>query len=63
MSLLVGRVEGHPAEPVAWINGKGKARIFYTSLGHPGDFAIPAFRRLAPQRRAMGPGSPQPENE
>ena len=21
-------------------------RIFYTSLGHPGDFQLPAFRRL-----------------
>ncbi len=44
--LLVGRIPGHPAEPVAWINRKGNARIFYTSLGHPGDFATPAFRTL-----------------
>jgi putative heme-binding domain-containing protein len=46
MPLLMGTVPGHPAEPVAWINHKGNARIFYTSLGHPGDFGIPAFRRL-----------------
>ncbi len=44
--LLMGKIPDHPAEPVAWINAKGNARIFYTSLGHPGDFAIPAFRRL-----------------
>ena len=42
----VGNDPGHPPEPVAWINAKGTARIFYTSLGHPGDFATPAFRRL-----------------
>jgi putative heme-binding domain-containing protein len=45
-TLLMGTVPGHPSEPVAWINHKGDARIFYTSLGHPGDFGIPAFRRL-----------------
>ncbi len=44
--LLMGTIPGHPPEPVAWINHKGNARIFYTSLGHPGDFDIPSFRRL-----------------
>lgn len=28
--------------PVAWT----RDRVFYTSLGHPDDFALPAFRRL-----------------
>ncbi len=44
--LLMGKIEGEPAEPVAWINRKGGARVFYTSLGHPDDFQEPAFRRL-----------------
>ena len=44
--LLMGKLPGHPAEPVAWINRKSAARVFYTSLGHPGDFETPAFRRL-----------------
>ena len=35
-----------PVEPVAWVNRKGPSRIFYTSLGHPGDFERPEFRRL-----------------
>jgi type 1 glutamine amidotransferase/nicotinamidase-related amidase len=44
--LLVGEIPGHPAEPVAWINHAGSSRVFYTSLGHPGDFDSPAFRRV-----------------
>jgi nicotinamidase-related amidase/type 1 glutamine amidotransferase len=45
-ALLLGMVPGHPPEPVAWINGNGSSRVFYTSLGHPDDFKQPAFRRL-----------------
>ena len=44
--LLSGKIPSHPSEPVAWINAKGPARVFYTSLGHPDDFATPAFRKL-----------------
>ncbi|MDG2383632.1 MAG: ThuA domain-containing protein [Pirellulaceae bacterium] len=46
--LMTGRVEGRePHEPVAWINEPmGGARVFYTSLGHPQDFRLPAFQRL-----------------
>ena len=46
--LLMGTIPGQPAEPVAWLNtfGDKKARVFYTSLGHPDDFADAAFRRL-----------------
>ncbi len=44
--LLMGSIEGHPAEPVAWVNLKGRSRVFYTSLGHPDDFQNPSFRRL-----------------
>ena len=46
--ILMGRVEGRePHEPVAWINETANgSRVFYTSLGHPGDFRLPAFQRL-----------------
>jgi nicotinamidase-related amidase/type 1 glutamine amidotransferase len=44
--LLIGTVPGHPPEPVAWVHPYGKARVFYTSLGHPEDFKDPAFVRL-----------------
>lgn len=49
--LLLGAIEGKPAEPVAWthryrrLSGR-EAAVFYTSLGHPDDFAEPGFRRL-----------------
>jgi len=46
--LMMGRVEDRkPHEPVAWTNRHiGSGRVFYTSLGHPDDFKMPAFRRL-----------------
>lgn len=46
--LLLGKIPGEPAEPVAWVRryGPRQARIFYTSLGHMEDFAEPGFRRL-----------------
>lgn len=46
--LLWGEIPGEPAEPVAWVRryGPRQARIFYTSLGHPEDFAEAGFRRL-----------------
>lgn len=45
--LLTGTVDGFPSEPVAWtwIRPDG-GRTFFTSLGHPEDFAHPAFQRL-----------------
>lgn len=47
-ALVLGEIPGQPAEPVAWVRrfGPRQARIFYTSLGHPGDFAQAGFRRL-----------------
>lgn len=33
-------------EPLTWTRSYGKARVFYTALGHPDDFDRPAFRRL-----------------
>jgi nicotinamidase-related amidase/type 1 glutamine amidotransferase len=46
--LVMGRVEGRePAEPAAWTNvTRHGNRVFYTSLGHPADFELPAFRQL-----------------
>lgn len=46
--LLLGSVPDKPAEPVAWTHsfGPARARVFYTSLGHPDDFKEAAFRRL-----------------
>jgi type 1 glutamine amidotransferase len=32
--------------PVAWTNVYAGGRVFYTTLGHPGDFQSEAFRRL-----------------
>jgi type 1 glutamine amidotransferase len=46
--LLLGTIPDQPTETVAWtrLYGPAKARIFYTSLGHPDDFKSPDFRRL-----------------
>lgn len=33
-------------EPVAWTRTHNGARVLYTSLGHPDDFAEPSFRRF-----------------
>ena len=46
--LLTGTIPGEPAEPVAWtrLYGPKRARVFYTSLGHPDDFKTVEFRRL-----------------
>ena len=48
VALVAGRVEGQePTEPVAWTNRTPQGgRVFYTSLGHPGDFELQMFRRL-----------------
>ena len=35
-----------PIEPAAWTYSHQGGRVFYTCLGHEGDFAIPQFRRL-----------------
>ncbi|MBM3831513.1 MAG: hypothetical protein FJ406_13400 [Verrucomicrobia bacterium] len=44
--LLTGSVEGKPAEPVAWTRSHDGAAVFYTSLGHPGEFGTESFDRL-----------------
>jgi type 1 glutamine amidotransferase len=46
--LLIGQIPGQPAEPIAWTHlyGPKRARVFYTSLGHPDDFKNAEFRHL-----------------
>jgi type 1 glutamine amidotransferase len=46
--LLMGKLDDQPAEPVAWtyLQGAGKGRVFYTSMGHADDFKVPDFRRF-----------------
>jgi hypothetical protein len=45
--LLMGRWSAEdPEQPVAWTNTYRGGRVFYTTLGHPGDFQNEAFRRL-----------------
>ena len=46
--LLIGTIDGQPPEPMAWTNlaGAKQARVFFTSLGHEGDFQNSAFRKL-----------------
>ncbi len=45
--LMMGRVEGSDRpEPVAWTRTRRGGRVFYTSLGHRGDFEQEWFRRL-----------------
>lgn len=47
-TLMMGRAgDRQPHEPVTWTNvHRGGGRVFYTSLGHPQEFEMPAFRRL-----------------
>lgn len=63
--LLIGSIEGKPAEPVAWTHTYGAkgARIFYTSLGHPDDFADANFRRLLLNAIHWSLGQPVPPKE
>ena len=44
--LINGKVDGHPAEPVAWTHSYKGNRTFYTSLGHQEDFKNPNFINL-----------------
>ena len=43
--LMTGSISGK-SEPLTWTRQYKRARVFYTSLGHPDDFKQPAFRRL-----------------
>ena len=58
--LLMGTIEGKPTEPVAWTHSYKGGRVFYTSLGHPADFEVPAFRQLIVNAIYFGLGQPVP---
>jgi nicotinamidase-related amidase/type 1 glutamine amidotransferase len=46
-ALLMGHVDGHPDEPVAWTFRRADGgKSFYTSMGHRDDFERPEFVRL-----------------
>lgn len=44
--LLLGTIADQPPEPIAWTHTYRHGRVFYTSLGHPDDFANPEFNEL-----------------
>ena len=46
--LLIGTIPDQQPEPIAWTHrfGEKRARVFFTSLGHPDDFTNAEFRRL-----------------
>jgi len=46
--LLIGAIPDQSPEPIAWTHrfGDKRARVFFTSLGHPDDFTNSEFRRL-----------------
>ena len=45
--LAAAKADAHPAEPVAWtFQRPDGGRSFYTSMGHPKDFANPHFQQL-----------------
>ena len=46
--LLMGNPKGiEESEPISWTRQTAhKSRVFYTSLGYPDDFEVPAFRKL-----------------
>ena len=46
VTVLLQGYMGKESEPVAWTREKGRARVFYTSLGHPDDFKDDNFIRL-----------------
>ena len=56
----MGTIPGQPAEPVAWVNLRGPSRVFYTSLGHPGDFDDPGVSPACSAMRSSGHSTVQP---
>ena len=46
--LLMGAIPDQQPEPIAWTHrfGEKRARVFFTSFGHPDDFTNAEFRRL-----------------
>jgi type 1 glutamine amidotransferase len=44
--LLSGTIPGEPTQPIAWTRDFRGGRVFYTSLGTPQTFELPAFRQM-----------------
>jgi len=60
--LLIGKCGDQPEEAVAWVNTYRGGRVFFTSLGHRDDFAIPQFRRLLVNAVRWGLDKPIPRD-
>ena len=61
--LLEGHVEGHPAEPVAWIfNRQDGGKTVYLAIGHPHDFQQPGFTQLLRNAVYWGTGLSVPSS-
>ena len=58
--LMRGSIPNQPAEPIAWTHSYKGARVFYTSLGHPHDFQVPAFRQMLVNAIYWGLDQPVP---
>jgi type 1 glutamine amidotransferase/nicotinamidase-related amidase len=58
--LLTGSAEER-TEPVAWTRSYKNGRVFYTSLGHAGDFRQPPFRTLLVNALFWAMGRPAPK--
>jgi type 1 glutamine amidotransferase len=59
---MLGRCADYqPHEPIAWTNRRPDGgRVFYTALGHPDDFRLPAFTRLLVNGIYWSAGLPVP---
>ena len=62
--LMMGRAEGvETEEPVAWTHQRPNGgRVFYSSLGHPGDFELPEFQFLLRNATYWAANLPIPRN-
>ena len=59
-ALLMGDDRRPAAEPVAWVNSWATSRVFYTSLGHPGDFENTAVPHACCATPSSGHSNRQP---
>jgi type 1 glutamine amidotransferase len=59
--LLIGKIDNQSAEPIAWTHAYHEGRVFFTSLGHPGDFETPQFNKLLVNAVFWGLDKPVPD--
>ena len=61
--LMTGHVGTNPPEPVTWtFTRRDGGRSFYTSLGHPDDFTLPAVQHLLRNAVYWAASLPMPQN-